>query len=282
MNILFPTDFSEVSAKSFGAAALLAEKWKLPVLLLHVYRPPVITTGYDDVGLEMVSEQLITGMEDVIRAQMADFITQIKENYQTDQRNIQLEQVISMGFVAEEIARMADDTDSAFITITARHSHTGERILFGSAVNQLLRKSHKPIFVFPEDLPVRSFRRLAYATDLSLSDGKVINRLLEFARLYDATILCFHVHDSNLDTENAIIQEFNETYKSDMEQGLISFQLIENLRVADGIDYFVQENAIDLLVMLKQRRYWLDFLEGSFTRKMAFHAGIPLLIYHDF
>lgn len=281
VNILFPTDFSEASAKSFGAAVTLAEKLTLPIMILHVYRPPVVTTGYDDTGLEVVTEQLISGMEDVIRAQMADFIKDISETHQLNKRGIAVEYSIRMGFVADEIARMADETHSAYITVTVRHSHTGERILLGSAVNGLLRKSHQPLFAFPEDWPLRNFRRIAYATDLSFSDGPVIARLLEFARLFDATVLCFHVHDSNLDTENAIIQEFNDTYRSEIEQGLISFQLSENLRVMDGIDYFVQENAIDLLVMLKQRRYWLDFLEGSYTRKMAFHAGIPLLVYHE-
>ena len=104
---------------------------------------------------------------------------------------------------------------------------------------------------------------------------------MELALKFGSIIKCFHVHDSNLEVENAIISDFIERYKTEANNRTITFELVDNINITDGIDYYVNQHDIDLLVVLKQKTYWLDIFESSVTKKLVFHEDVPMLIYHD-
>lgn len=281
MTILFPTDFSEASANAFGMVAVLAEKTGLPVTLIHIENPPIISPAYDDAGMSMVTDTLLADMDTMVHNRIAAFRDELNTRFHLDQRNVGLQEEVRIGFHGEEIARAAEELDAAYIVTSVRDVPLVNRVLFGGTVNAILRHTNRPVITLPEHQPLHQFQRIGYATDFSLDDGALITRLLDFARLYDARVYCFHVHDSNLDVEYDILRELEEMYSTEITEGRITFYLQENLRILNGLEYFIQEHNLDMLAMMRQKHYWPEFLNGSHTRSMALHARIPMLIFHE-
>ena len=92
MTILFPTDFSEASANAFGMVAVLAEKTGLPVTLIHIENPPIISPAYDDAGMSMVTDTLLADMDTMVHNRIAAFRDELNTRFHLDQRNVGLQE----------------------------------------------------------------------------------------------------------------------------------------------------------------------------------------------
>jgi len=282
MSILFPTDFSEQSANCFGFALNLAKKLNHTITLLHVYPVPMNYPSVDETRLGDVTEEMVTITENAVNERLKHFKAALQDRYQDSTPELtRVESLIKMGFVGEEVARAANETNASYVVVCAKKPTGLKRFLGGSDVNSIIKKSDIPVFTVPENYIFKAISKIGYASDLSFADNSVISRLLTLADTLTAQIKCFHVHDSNLEVENAIIRDFIEQYKTEANDRRITFELVDNINITDGIDYYVQTHDIDLLVVMKQKTYWMDIFESSITKKLVFHEDVPMLVYHD-
>ncbi|MFN0276810.1 MAG: universal stress protein [Chitinophagales bacterium] len=280
--ILFPTDFSVQSSKTFGFALAMAKKLNQQITLLHVYHIPVMNPATIELGTNLISDEMMQLTENTAEDRLKQFKEELKSTYSdSNEEFVRVLGMVRMGLVADEIVRSAEEIQADFIVLGIKHSSGLSRALFGSSVMQVIKRSKTGVITVPEKYKHADVHHIAYATDLTFSDNEIINRLLALAKNFSATVKCFHVHDSKLDTENLIIKEFIEQYKTEANAGLIYFQLIDNLNVVDGIDYFVKEHKIDLLCVMKQKHYWIDIFDKQITKHLVFHEDVPMLIYHE-
>lgn len=280
--ILFPTDFSEQSLKTFGYALELAKTLNHQITLLHVYHMPVMNPATIELGTQMISDEMMQATENAAEERLKQFKDDLKREY-SDNSDVVVRVLgmVRMGMVADEILRSAEEIKADYIVLATKQTGGLNRMFFGSSVVHVIKKSKTAVVTVPQKYTLAGIQTIAYATDLTFSDNDIISNLLQLAKKFSATIKCFHVHDSKLETENLIIQEFIEQYRAEANAGFISFQLIDNLNILDGIDYFVKEHNIDLLCVMKQKHYWLDIYDKQITKHLVFHEDIPMLIFHE-
>lgn len=282
MRILFPTNLGEQSAETFDFAVHIAKKLNAEIALLHVYPVPMTLPAMDESRTADLADEMLQNAQTANEERLEAFKNLLVDRYQQSYPAIHaMECSLRMGFVGEEVARHADAIQADFVVITARRSSGLKRFLGGSDVSSIIRKCECPVITVPEQYHFHNMDKIAYATDLTFSDNEIIARLLLIGEKLGAMIKCFHVHDSNLDVENAIIKDFIEQYRDEANRRAITFDLVDNINIHDGIDYYVKNNNIDLLVVLKQKKYWLDIFEGSITKQLVFQEKIPMLIYHE-
>lgn len=282
MSILFPTNFSDQSVETFGFALHLAKKFNLDITLLHVYPLPMTLPSMDEGRMAEVTDDMIQATIAANEERLNLFKQRLSDHYANAHPDVvRVNGILRMGFVGEEVARCAEEEHADFVVISAKKATGLKRFLGGSDVASIIRRCQLPIFTVPEHYTFHNIDKIGYATDLTFSDNEVIARLLVLGEKFGATVKCFHVHDSNLDIENAIIKEFIEQYKDDANARKISFDLVDNINIHDGIDYYVKNNNIELLAVLKQKKYWLEIFESSMTKQLVFHEKIPMLIYHE-
>lgn len=282
MNILFPTDLSDASAKVFEYAWQLARRLKLPVTMLHVFPVPVAPTAFGDPVAENISEELIQATEKSNADRLSEFREEILMRYKADkgETSVAVDTKLVMGFVGEEVVRLAEEMHSSYIVMGSRQSANLKRIFFGSSVQAVIKRAHVPIFVVPVDYTFKPVQKIGFATDLTLSDTEVINNVLELGDKLGAMVYCFHVHDSTLSVEDSILRDFNKTYSDRIKQGKMEIRLVDNVSILEGIEQFVAENKLDLLAVMKQKKYWLDFT-ASTTKQLVFQEKTPLLVFHE-
>lgn len=282
MSILFPTNFSDHSVETFGFALQLAKKLNQEITLLHVYPLPMTLPSMDEGRMAELTDDMMQAAATANEERLNLFKTTLQERYSNAYPDVvRVNSMLRMGFVGEEVARGAQEIGASYVVIGAKRASGLKRFLGGSDVASIIRRCDVPVFTVPEHFHFRNIDKIGYATDLTFSDNEIIARLLLLGEKFGAMVKCFHVHDSNLDIENAIIKEFIEQYKDDANARRISFDLVDNINIHDGIDYFVKSHDIDLLVVLKQKKYWLEVFESSMTKQLVFHEKIPMLIYHE-
>ncbi len=282
MSILFPTDLSEQSAVTFEFAMDLAKKLNETITLIHVYGVPMTYPSMDESRLNDVAEEMIQATETAMEDRLKLFKDDLKSRYTSHAPEmVRVNGMLKMGFVADEIANAAEEINAAFIVVGVKHTKGLKRFLGGSNVASIIKKCKTPIITVPENYSFKPIQKIAYATDLTFNDSEIISRMLDLAAKFDAHIKCFHVHDSNLEIENAIIDDFIQQYKNEVERRILSFEMVDNINILDGIDFFVHQQDIDLLVVLKQKTYWLEIFETSITKQLVFHENVPMLVYHE-
>jgi nucleotide-binding universal stress UspA family protein len=127
--ILHPTDFSERSQQAFKLACSLASQHQARLLLVYVVStPPPPPLPYNEAGLGT--------FEDTAEA------AQIRlEELRTSHSNIEIEYVLAEGKPAQEINRIARETDADLI-VMGTHGRTGlDRLLMGSVAEHVVRKA---------------------------------------------------------------------------------------------------------------------------------------------
>ena len=141
--ILFCTDFSESTERTFAYACAIAERDKGKIYLMHVL--PVIP-----------NEAFVKGMipSDIFEKAHKDNIKALEKDFQERfvskcQKNIEFETVIREGREYQEIIKFALEEEVDLIVL-GTHGSTGiGHVLMGSVADKVVRSSPVPVFTIP-------------------------------------------------------------------------------------------------------------------------------------
>lgn len=134
--ILFPTDFSEGARSAMGYAVSLARDYKAKLYILHVIQELAITPGWYE-GVFPI-ENLYQSIEEGSGNEMDKLISGMGDLPG-------VEKVITRGYAATEILRVADESKADVIVI-GTHGRSGvDHILFGSTAEKVVRKASCPV-----------------------------------------------------------------------------------------------------------------------------------------
>lgn len=147
--------------------------------------------------------------------------------------------------------------------------------MMGSVTTHTLMNAPCPVIAVPQSAPVRPISHIAYATDFEPKDEKAVAKLTELANRLKAKVHFVHV-DREADISKT------EAYKVVDQYPLpfTDFTLMSNPNPAEGINAFIAERDMDVLALFVPNRRLLERLfHRSFTKQMAFHVKVPLLVF---
>jgi len=139
--ILCPVDFSELSAKAYEYACLLATEHGAKLSLLHVIEPLAITYPYFTYPEAL--DQIYTDMGTNARHHMAKLV---KDHPLT---GAEPEQIVENGPVTYSILALAE-RQHADLIVMGTHGRSGlEHVAMGSVAEKVIRKAPCPVLVVP-------------------------------------------------------------------------------------------------------------------------------------
>ena len=164
--ILYATDLSTNSAYAFSYAINMALKYDAEIIVLHVFEPirltpPNIMTSY--LSMED-SEKIIEEKIVDARKRVNNRITLCRDNeFNGDSAITERVKAIVVieGYPAEDIIRMADESNCDAIVMGTHGKGVLMQTFLGSTTKKVLRRVRKPVFIVP--LPKEEI-------DLSLDD----------------------------------------------------------------------------------------------------------------
>jgi nucleotide-binding universal stress UspA family protein len=171
------------------------------------------------------------------------------------------------------------------LIIIGTNGETGfSKALFGTNSEEIINATC-PVMVIPRHVQYTAIKNIAYASDL-YKLNKEIERVVEFARYFDANIEVFHI--SPVFPDLGEVEEMDVPAKLKELSGEFSYSNINyyvektalDNQVNKGIEAYLEKKHPDLLVMFHEEKDGIDnFFSSSHSEKIAGHIKIPILVF---
>jgi nucleotide-binding universal stress UspA family protein len=256
--IIVATDFSSPAENAMLYAGSIAAKLKSPIILLHVYQVPV---SMAEVPVMMISI-------DELKAGGEEGLSKAKQVLQNVYPSINISVENRMGDVKDELQELCK-TVSPLAIVIGRHMSTGlERFLFGNTLISVVRHSRFPVIVVPDTFTNREIRNVALAVD-EPEDELPEAMIRSFVGALDAALHIIHVQipDTEQKEYSALASQLNARYT-----------VVYNDQFFNGVESYLKENQIDLLITLPHKHSIVERLVfKTHTEELLKKLSIPIV-----
>jgi nucleotide-binding universal stress UspA family protein len=273
-HIVVPIDFSDCSlnALEYAIKFALAMEIKPKLTILNAYSIPLAYADMDisfgpGIELEQV-EALIDKEFDSLQKQ----VPLLKEiAYEAVKINHQLTYAIERYHVDHKI-------DLIFMGTSGASGLKGR--IMGSNTFKVITGMIAPVFVVPTDAKYQSIKNIGFANDYQGLLPEALLPLKDICQRYNATLHIVHIDkDGILEPQETDKAKNLNLFIKDLPH---KFHLIEDVAVELGLNKFLQEQAVDLMVTLTRNKGLLEKLfTKSESKKMILHSKLPLLVLKD-
>lgn len=280
--ILVPIDFSATSQNAAHYAASLACSIQARVELMNVFQVPVESPMAASLVWPLEEYAQLENQSREGLKNLADNISSsIRDSYEVLDFKPPITTHAAAGEVTDEISQYFRSEKMNLVVAGINKGKAFSRFLLGSKVRQMIERSHLPLMLIPEDFKFKKLHKIAFATDLNSGDVRLLCLLVALAEPFDAEILIMHAADSRMDDDQSRqgAENFLNEVAGKVDYRKIYYRHVNSQRVKDGLDWIVENGQIDLLVMVHRKHRFLErILKGSYTKQMASHIDLPLLV----
>jgi nucleotide-binding universal stress UspA family protein len=273
--ILVPTDFSPIADNAINYAVEIAKLTKARLIFLHAYHMPIITSEVPVV---------LPTAEEIEEDCMAD-LNRTKEKILSESGiDLDITCVCKYGLAVDEIKDFEADNKIDLLVLGMRGAgFIGEKLI-GSVTTSLMRKVKCPLLAIDERVKFKPLKKIALASDYKeIENINILDPLKELMRLFSS-----HLHVVNVVREKAELVPTTEEasvgvkLEHSLEDVEHSFHYAENNDVVEGINEYVTEHNIDLVVMIPRTHSVVtNVFKEPHTKRMAFHTKVPLLVLNE-
>ena len=277
--ILVALDYSPASKNAFEYALLLAKDLKAQLILLNVVLP-IFDNG--DFPREILD--FAKAYEQDRATTLLKKMTTYYPNKDSDKflkHNIQINYLVKEGAFVPTIIQTADELNCDLVIAGTKSGHHLSKMVWGSTVRGLIRKTTIPTLIIPENYTYQSVKTIAFATALDKKDEAAVLWIRQFAEGLKAKVESFFISELPYDISDEL-EEVWESQSLPSEKGKpTKVKVIRKASFKAGINYYLERYPVDILAMFVPKRTFINQLfHISKTQKMVTSPNIPLLIYH--
>ncbi|GAB3924070.1 universal stress protein [Mucilaginibacter myungsuensis] len=282
--IVVPTDFSAPAANAATYAMFIAGMIKADVKLCHAFTIPTEAFIADTVVWPLQNhDDIKTGIDQELTTVAADLADYHQKHTDVHRYQPKVTGTSAIGDTTDVIRTLAADADHPLVVMGMSGAGVVERFLFGSTTAKMIDATEGPLLVVPAHFFFHGIHRIAFATDLRSQDIQTICSLASFAKHFNADILLCHISDEKYETgeRGMFIDTFLSQISDKVNYGRIYYRHVKAIDVPHGLDWIYEHSMVDMLAISHGHHSFLDEVlgSGSFTKKLAKHINIPLLVY---
>ncbi len=271
VNILVPTDLSDLSRIAVQYAIRIANKLNGTVTLLHVILQPEPTRVAMRERLKAFEEELVRAAQEDLEALAAGFARQVR--FTTPIRC----RVAKGSSFNETVKREARKQHSGLIIMGTRGASGLKKVVLGSNTVSIIAGSSIPVIAVPEQATFKGFRNIVYATDMRNLE-KELGILVRYIERFGSTIHVLHITSSGRELDG-LEERMNEVIHKLGYKNMVSLVLVSR-SIDQAIEDYVNVSKADLLAMFTHApTFYEKIFDRSITRRMAFQSQIPLLAF---
>lgn len=272
--ILVPTDFSRVGENAINYAAEIGVLTHAKLILFHAFHTPIVPSEIPTIMPDL------TNWEKDCNEELKKIERKLYLRYG---KKLSVECVCKMGFAVGEINRYASAHKVDLIIIGMQGAGYLAEKLIGSTMTSLIHQSGCPLLVIDKGITFHNIKKIALACDYEgIENKKIFAPLREIVNIFKS-----HVYVLNIVRELNLVSASTQAVSGfiKLEHSLAgvdhSFHYLNNKKISEGINEFVTEGKMDMVVMIPHKHSALKniFREGN-TKRMAFHSKVPLLTLH--
>lgn len=278
-NILYTTDFSKNAENALPFAIHLIKKLKGKLYLLHAYEHPMISLEEVfsfDTKIEYI-EKIVNG----VRLKAHHKLNQIINNYGLS--NIEHRALLRKGNIKKEVQKAIKNNDIDLVVMGTRGEAAENGWFMGSITKNIIQHVNCPVFAIPKSAQFNKISKIVYLNNLKYDETNIINRIVEFAKMYNADIVILHLMINN-NKSNILEKRKIEQLKKIINNVVypkISYKEIVSKNIIDGINEYIKKNEQNVIAMTTYTTTLFDKLfHKSLTKQVLLHTQIPLLAFN--
>lgn len=268
--ILVPTDFSPTANKALEFAINITKITNGKLVLMNVVDPNLLMTGPEIMSFGYMHNLLIN---DTISS-LKDLAEEISYKYKL---NVEFECL--SGSILENIIKTSK-AKKADLIIMGTHGTSGvSEWLFGSNAFSVVNSSTIPVLTVNIDSKQTEFKKIVFPYNENLLTLKKSKQVIEFAKLFNATILLFGYSDSEMFSSMAALRKKGEEliaiFKKEGIHSTLNTILAEDY--ADEILRFANSEKANLITIVTNRSHSIDkVFKTKPDKKLVNHSDIPI------
>ncbi len=271
-HFLVATDFSETAQNAVKYAVELAKLTKATITLVHVYNVPVMISD--------APVMPVIAFED-LQNENLELLKRIELEISHSAPEVKIKCIAEAGFANNEIIELGKPGNYDLIIMGIK-GHNLVSAFLGSTATAVALDARVPVLIVPAEACFENLASLAFAFDFKeINETANLDLLRDLAGISDAKIHVLYVAG---DTREIPVEQTLVTEQmDDILEGLshdLSFPSKDE--PVKGIEDYLKLHKSDMLVMIRRKHGFFDrMFNGSYTKEMAFHTYIPLLVLHD-
>ncbi len=271
--ILVPTDFSVSAFNAVKYAFAYAEKTKLKITLFHSYENPTKDLNVPFSGIYYSQHEAGQQAE----TKMKKLVTSMSKAFP----GILSKWIVQPGIASDNIIEHVKQNKIALIIMGTTGQGAFTRALIGSTTSHVITNASCTIIAVPPKARFKGISKIAIATDLEKDGLQVVTEVVSFAKIHQAEITFVYVQDLLIFDAEETLHKMADKIRKQVRYKNTSFYVCSDSNIANGLDLFVKKKKPDILSMVTHRRKFPETLwKASWTKKIANHTLIPLLIFH--
>jgi len=262
--ILAPVDFSEASMNSLSFAAELSKRASARLIIANILKK--------------------ADAEEETKEKLKSIEVDLKKSFDSD---LNCESSLAHGDLIGTLTKIITIQQPDLIVMGTKGASGLKRVLIGSNTVNVIAKTKAPVLVIPEVARFENFlnkekNRIILATDLDLLENKEdINILKEIALLINEPklrVLSVRKKNTKLTKSKRLERDLLLSFfNPEIESERVT---VFSNNVIGGINFYLSEkNDTGLVSMIARDSGFL--IQRHFTREMASHTHLPLLVMHD-
>ncbi|TLP80310.1 universal stress protein [Maribacter sp. ACAM166] len=268
--IIVLTDFSDQSKYALKAAADLAKKYKVELLVVHM--------------LEL--NQALLSSPDGFYAEQTVFLVKLAEKNlkeflnQSFLEGITVTPIIKHFKVFSELDAIAEEHGADLIVMGSNGTSGLEEFFIGSNAEKVVRNASIPVLVIKGEVTEFSINRFVFACDFNDDNLPAFQKAKEFSKLFDAKMEIVFINTPNdefLSNRDAY-QKINKFLtKANAGQQV---EIYNDYSVEQGILNYGKAILADAIAIPTHGRKGLSHLfNGSIGEDVVNHARIPVITF---
>jgi nucleotide-binding universal stress UspA family protein len=270
--VIVPIDFSDHSEYALKAAALLAKRNKIEIVVLHML----------DINISSLSESASDiQAQSVFYLKLAEkrFKTFLKKDYL---EGIKVTPIIKHYLSFKEINEIAGEVNADLI-IMSSHGASGMKEFFvGSNTEKVVRYSDIPVLILKEELFDLNFEDVVYACDFSEKSIPAYKKALKLMKFFGAELHLLYVNLPNDRFKTTSeMQEMAVNFLTKTDQDISKLKEITfecEYTIEKGILKFSNLIGADLIAISTHGRKGLSHVfQGSVAEDVSNHSMLPVI-----
>lgn len=262
--IIAPVDFSDASTNALSFAAELTKRASAHLIIVNIFEK-----GEDE-----------EESKDNLKSVVADL-------EKTFGPNLNCSSYVAHGSLIPELKKIIQVQQPDLLVMGTKGASGLKRILIGSNTVNVLAKTTLPVLVIPELARFENFleqgkNRVVLATDLdALENEDSLDILKEIALLITEPklrVVSVRPKNTDLDFQKRMEREaLLSVFRPEIETERIT---VFSSSVMGGLNFYLNEHEDTGLVAMIARDSG-QLIQKHYTREMASHTHLPLLVLHD-
>lgn len=271
--LLVPIDFSKSTKSVLNYTIAIAKCNSSKIILFHSYQLPILRKQGSMLSKNEIETQIVNNLK-----QAAEYI-KLNNN-----ENLIVECMPSYGNPVNEIKLCAKKNKVDLIIMGLLKSDSLEDNIIEDVSTTLINELKCPVIIINENVVFRDVKNIVLAFDYKEIKNKYsLSILNKFISLFKSHVFIFNIVKPQLECISSVSKVLNGTnLVHELKDAAHSFHYSENEDVVEGINNFVINKEVDMVVMIPHKHSPLyNLYNESQTKKMILHTPVPLLILSE-